>query len=72
MIIICVPTPLTDAREPDLTYIVNSTEAIAARLRPGQLVVLESTTYPGTTRDVVLPLSGVPRSCARAGFLPCL
>jgi UDP-N-acetyl-D-glucosamine dehydrogenase len=55
VIIICVPTPLTDAREPDLTYIVNSTRAIAERLRPGQLVVLESTTYPGTTREVVLP-----------------
>jgi len=55
-VIICVPTPLTDAREPDLTYIVNSTKAIAERLRPGQLVVLESTTYPGTTREVVLPV----------------
>jgi UDP-N-acetyl-D-glucosamine dehydrogenase len=56
VIIICVPTPLTDAREPDLTYIVNSARAIAERLRPGQLVVLESTTYPSTTREVVLPL----------------
>ncbi len=56
VIIICVPTPLTEARDPDLTYIVNSTKAIAERLRPGQLVVLESTTYPGTTREVVLPL----------------
>jgi UDP-N-acetyl-D-glucosamine dehydrogenase len=55
-IIICVPTPLTDAREPDLDYIVDSAEAIAERLRPGQLVVLESTTYPGTTRDVVRPM----------------
>lgn len=55
-IIICVPTPLTEAREPDLTYIVNSAKAIAAALRPGQLIVLESTTYPGTTREVVLPL----------------
>ena len=55
-ILICVPTPLTEAREPDLSYIVSSARAIAARLRPGQLVVLESTTYPGTTRDVVLPL----------------
>src|SRR5438045_3057937 len=55
-IIICVPTPLTEAREPDLTYIVKSAEAIAERLRPGQLVVLESTTYPGTTREVVLPV----------------
>jgi len=56
VVIICVPTPLTDAREPDLTYIVNSAAAIAERLRPGQLVVLESTTYPSTTREVVLPL----------------
>ena len=56
VIIICVPTPLTDSRDPDLTYIVNSTKAIAERLRPGQLVVLESTTYPSTTREIVLPL----------------
>jgi UDP-N-acetyl-D-glucosamine dehydrogenase len=55
-VIICVPTPLTDSRDPDLTYIVNSTQAIAKRLRPGQLIVLESTTYPSTTREVVLPL----------------
>jgi UDP-N-acetyl-D-glucosamine dehydrogenase len=54
-IIICVPTPLTDTREPDLTYVINSTREIARRLRPGQLVVLESTTYPGTTRDEMLP-----------------
>ncbi|HEV3162525.1 MAG TPA: nucleotide sugar dehydrogenase [Isosphaeraceae bacterium] len=56
VIIICVPTPLTDAREPDLTYVVKSTQAIADHLRPGQLVVLESTTYPSTTRDVVKPI----------------
>ena len=56
VVIICVPTPLTESREPDLTYVVNSTRSIAERLRPGQLVVLESTTYPGTTREVVLPL----------------
>jgi UDP-N-acetyl-D-glucosamine dehydrogenase len=55
-ILICVPTPLTEAREPDLTYVVKSVEAIAARLRPGQLVVLESTTYPSTTRQVALPI----------------
>jgi UDP-N-acetyl-D-glucosamine dehydrogenase len=55
-IIICVPTPLTDTREPDLGYVVASSRAIADRLRPGQLVVLESTTYPGTTRDVVRPI----------------
>jgi UDP-N-acetyl-D-glucosamine dehydrogenase len=55
-IIICVPTPLTESREPDLKYIVNSTHAIAGQLRAGQLVVLESTTYPTTTRKVVLPI----------------
>jgi UDP-N-acetyl-D-glucosamine dehydrogenase len=55
-IIICVPTPLTETREPDLSYIVKSAQAVAARLRRGQLVVLESTTYPGTTRDVVQPI----------------
>jgi UDP-N-acetyl-D-glucosamine dehydrogenase len=55
-ILICVPTPLTDSREPDLTYVVKSAEAVAGALRPGQLVVLESTTYPGTTRKVVLPI----------------
>ena len=55
-IVICVPTPLGSAREPDLSFVVRSAEAIAARLRPGQLVVLESTTYPGTTRQVVQPI----------------
>jgi UDP-N-acetyl-D-glucosamine dehydrogenase len=55
-VVICVPTPLTEAREPDLGYVVRSTEAIAARLRPGQVVVLSSTSYPGTTRDIVLPI----------------
>ena len=55
-ILICVPTPLTDSRDPDLSYVEQSARQIAAALRPGQLVVLESTTYPGTTRDVVLPV----------------
>jgi UDP-N-acetyl-D-glucosamine dehydrogenase len=55
-IIICVPTPLTETRDPDLSYVVSSARAVAAVLRPGQLVVLESTTYPGTTRNVVLPI----------------
>ncbi len=64
-VIICVPTPLTEAREPDLGYVVASARAIAERLRPGQLVVLESTTYPGTTRDVVRPI--LERSGFRAG-----
>jgi UDP-N-acetyl-D-glucosamine dehydrogenase len=55
-ILICVPTPLSESRDPDLSYVENTARQIAAVLRPGQLVVLESTTYPGTTRDVVLPL----------------
>ena len=55
-ILICVPTPLTDAREPDLSSVLKSVHAIATRLRAGQLVVLESTTYPSTTRTVVQPI----------------
>ncbi len=55
VLLICVPTPLDEHREPDMTYIESTTEAIAARLRPGQLVVLESTTYPGTTDELMLP-----------------
>ncbi|HET7590294.1 MAG TPA: nucleotide sugar dehydrogenase [Solirubrobacterales bacterium] len=55
-VILCVPTPLTDSREPDLTYLTDSATALAPVLRPGQLVVLESTTYPGTTRDCLLPI----------------
>jgi len=53
---ICVPTPLGKTRDPDISYIVAATKEIASRLQPGQLVILESTTYPGTTREVILPL----------------
>jgi len=55
-IIICVPTPLSKNREPDLSYIVSTCEAIAPHLRRGQLIVLESTTYPGTTEEVMVPI----------------
>lgn len=55
-VIVCVPTPLTRQREPDLTYVLRTAQAIAPRLRRGQLVVLESTTYPGTTEEVVKPI----------------
>lgn len=55
VIIICVPTPLTIHKTPDLQYIENVTEQIAEHMRPGQLVSLESTTYPGTTEEVILP-----------------
>ena len=54
-IVICVPTPLTSSREPDLTFLESATAAIAGILQKGQLIVLESTTYPGTTREVVIP-----------------
>src|SRR5712671_5975112 len=55
-IIICVPTPLNEYHEPDLSFITNTTHAIAPHLRAGQLVVLESTTYPGTTEEVMVPI----------------
>jgi UDP-N-acetyl-D-glucosamine dehydrogenase len=55
-IIICVPTPLDDHHEPDLSYITRTAEAMAPHVRPGQLVVLESTTYPGTTEEVLVPI----------------
>jgi len=52
---ICVPTPLSKTRDPDMSYVVSATEQIVPRLSKGQVIVLESTTYPGTTRDVILP-----------------
>jgi UDP-N-acetyl-D-glucosamine dehydrogenase len=55
-LIICVPTPLSRSREPDLSYVVNTAEAIAPHLKRGQLVSLESTTWPGTTEEVVQPI----------------
>jgi UDP-N-acetyl-D-glucosamine dehydrogenase len=56
VIAICVPTPLTRHRDPDLSFVENTCRDIAARLRPGQLIVLESTTYPGTTDEVMKPI----------------
>jgi UDP-N-acetyl-D-glucosamine dehydrogenase len=55
-VIICVPTPLGEFREPDLRYITSTAESIAPHLQPGQLIVLESTTYPGTTEEVLVPI----------------
>jgi UDP-N-acetyl-D-glucosamine dehydrogenase len=55
-LVICVPTPLSKTKDPDLSMVVEASKAIAARLREGQLVVLESTTYPGTTEELILPL----------------
>jgi UDP-N-acetyl-D-glucosamine dehydrogenase len=53
---ICVPTPLRKTKDPDLSYVVLAVEAVAATLRPGQLIILESTTYPGTTDEIVQPM----------------
>src|SRR5262245_46268236 len=55
-IVICVPTPLDQRREPDLSYVEQTARAIQPHLQRGQLVVLESTTYPGTTEELVLPI----------------
>jgi UDP-N-acetyl-D-glucosamine dehydrogenase len=56
VIFICVPTPFTKTKTPDLSYVVAASETIAQRLKPGQLIVLQSTTYPGTTEEDVLPI----------------
>jgi UDP-N-acetyl-D-glucosamine dehydrogenase len=56
VVLICVPTPLSDSRDPDLSYVEGTTRWVSKALRKGQLVVLESTTYPGTTRDIMLPI----------------
>jgi UDP-N-acetyl-D-glucosamine dehydrogenase len=53
---ICVPTPLSKTKDPDLSYVVSATQAVRAAIRPGQLIILESTTYPGTTREAMLPV----------------
>jgi UDP-N-acetyl-D-glucosamine dehydrogenase len=64
-IIICVPTPLTASREPDMSYIIKTGEALSPYVRPGQLFILESTTYPGTTDEVLKPL--LEKSGLKAG-----
>ena len=55
-VIICVPTPLGKSKDPDISYVVGASKEVAAHFRPGQLIVLESTTYPGTTEELLLPL----------------
>ena len=54
-ILICVPTPLTEKKAPELKYLINTTNVIAQHIRNGQLIILESTTYPGTTEEMLLP-----------------
>ncbi|MBI4249485.1 MAG: nucleotide sugar dehydrogenase [Elusimicrobia bacterium] len=70
VIIICVPTPLRKSRDPDVSYIVSAAGKIALALRKGRLVILESTTYPGTTRELVLPL--LEKTGLKAGRDFCL
>ena len=62
---ICVPTPLSKTRTPDVQYVVSAAESVAANLRPGQLIVLQSTTYPGTTEEIVQPI--LERTGAKVG-----
>jgi UDP-N-acetyl-D-glucosamine dehydrogenase len=64
-IVVCVPTPLTQNREPDMQYVIQSSETIAKYLRKGQLIAFESTTYPGTTRELVAPI--LERNGLKAG-----
>src|ERR1051326_5162755 len=68
---ICVPTPLRKTKDPDMSYIVSAVEAIAAHLHRGMLIVLESTTYPGTTEEVVLPMLARPGLEVGQDFFLC-
>jgi len=69
-VILCVPTPLNKTKAPDLKYVIEATKMIRAHQRPGMLVVLESTTYPGTTREVMAPLlSGEPYTIGHDVFI---
>ncbi len=71
VISICVPTPLSKTRDPDVSYVVAATEAVAASLRPGQAIILESTTYPGTTRELMLPMLEAGGLRAGRDFFVC-
>jgi UDP-N-acetyl-D-glucosamine dehydrogenase len=71
VISICVPTPLGKTRDPDVSYVVSATDAVAATLRAGQLIILESTTYPGTTRELMLPKLEAGGLCAGTDFFLC-
>ncbi len=70
VVIVCVPTPLKDTRDPDLSFVENATAQIAAQLHDGQLIILESTTYPGTTNEIVRPrLEATGRVAGQEFFL---
>ena len=67
---ICVPTPLGKTKDPDVSFILQAARAVKSGLRRGQLVVLESTTYPGTTRELLLPMFEEGAFQGRSRFLP--
>jgi UDP-N-acetyl-D-glucosamine dehydrogenase len=71
VISVCVPTPLSKTRDPDVSFVVAATEAVAAVLRTGQLIILESTTYPGTTRELMLPMLEERGLVAGIDFFVC-
>src|SRR5260370_14017517 len=68
VVIICVPTPLGKSKDPDISFVMVAAEQVAARFRPGQLVILESTTYPGTTEELLLPLFEARQARVGANF----
>ena len=71
VVVICVPTPLSKTRDPDLSFILAATSEIAKHLHAGQLIVLESTTYPGTTDEIVLPdLEKITVNAMKSAFIP--
>ena len=69
-ILICLPTPLDEHRAPDLSFVLAGAETAIAHLAPGALLVLESTTWPGTTREVVAPMLEASGRTHRRGLLP--
>ena len=69
-IIICVPTPLRKTKDPDISFVYSSAAEVKARLREGQVIILESTTYPGTTKELLLPMFEESGTQSREGFLP--
>jgi UDP-N-acetyl-D-glucosamine dehydrogenase len=70
-VIICVPTPLNRVRDPDMSFILSATDAIAQRLKKGHLIILESTTYPGTTEEVIWPIFEKPGMKCGTDFFLC-
>jgi UDP-N-acetyl-D-glucosamine dehydrogenase len=71
-ILICVPTPLTNHREPDLSFVEATARSILPNLKRGQLIILESTSYPGTTREIIKPILGQSKLASGRDFFYCL